>query len=110
MQAKFPTGPIAAGEVTEWFRANPERLEGTGLTVDDVSTGHIVPESIGGRNYIFNYYIMPKYQESYFRDDWTEEKRAYIGEEAANIALGFAQWFRDKARFILAYPGPESGA
>ena len=97
MKAKFHNREIPAGEVTKWFKANPEQLEGTGLTVDDVSTDHILPRSAGGAHHVFNYYIMSKSHNSHFQNNWTAEKRAYVGKQGVKIAQGFAEWCRDKS-------------
>ena len=107
MKARFHDREIDAGEVTKWFKANPAQLKGTGLSVDDISTDHILPRSVGGHHHVFNYYIMHKSHNSHFRDNWTPEKRAYIGKQGVKLAQGFATWCRDKSdiRYFNFNPG-----
>ena len=97
MKAKFHNGPILAGEITKWFKSNPQQLDGTGISIDQISTDHIIPKSVGGYDHLFNYYIMPKGHNSHFKDNWTPEKQAYVGKQGVKIAQGFSQWCKDKA-------------
>jgi hypothetical protein len=103
LPAVFHNREIVAGEITKWFKANPEQLDGTGIAMDDVSTDHIMPQSCGGHHHVFNYYLMPKGHNSHFRDNWTDEKRAYVGKQGVKIAQGFQQWCRAKAAPDLEY-------
>ena len=97
MKAKFHNRPIPAGEITKWFKSNPQQLDGTGISIDQISTDHIIPKSVGGYDHLFNYYIMPKGHNSHFKDNWTPEKQAYVGKQGVKIAQGFSQWCKDKA-------------
>ena len=99
MKAKFHNRPILAGEreITKWFKSNPQQLDGTGISIDQISTDHIIPKSVGGYDHLFNYYIMPKGHNSHFKDNWTKEKKAYVGKQGVKIAQGFSQWCKDKA-------------
>ena len=97
MKAKFHNRPIPAGEITKWFKSNPQQLDGTGISIDQISTDHIIPKSVGGYDHLFNYYIMPKGHTSHFKDNWTPEKQAYVGKQGVKIAQGFSQWCKDKA-------------
>ena len=97
MKAKFHNRPIPAGEITKWFKSNPQQLDGTGISIDQISTDHIIPKSVGGYDHLFNYYIMPKGHNSHFKDNWTPEKKAYVGKQGVKIAQGFSQWCKDKA-------------
>jgi hypothetical protein len=97
MKAKFHNRPIPAGEITKWFKSNPQQLDGTGISIDQISTDHIIPKSVGGHDHLFNYYIMPKGHNSHFKDNWTPEKQAYVGKQGVKIAQGFSQWCKDKA-------------
>ena len=103
MKARFHDREIDAGEVTKWFKDNPAQLEGTGLSVDDISTDHILPRSVGGHHHVFNYYIMPRSHNSHFRDNWTAEKRAYIGKQGVKMAQGFAGWCRDQVKHDIPF-------
>merc|ERR1712224_246158 len=89
--------------VTKWFKKNPQQLVGTGIEASEVSTDHIIPRSVGGHNHLFNYYIMPKSHNSHFRDNWTDEKRKYVGLQGVKLAQGFSQWCRAKAAPDLDY-------
>lgn len=51
------------------------------LTID-----HIIPSSQGGRDDLFNYFLMPSAANNYFGNDWSCEKVAYIGVRAAVMA------------------------
>ena len=97
MKAKFHNRPIPAGEITKWFKSNPQQLDGTGISIDQISTDHIIPKSVGGYDHLFNYYIMPRGHNSHFKDNWTPEKKAYVGKQGVKIAQGFSQWCKDKA-------------
>jgi hypothetical protein len=80
--------------IRKWFIEQPERLEGTGLTVEELSVDHIVPSCLGGISYVFNYALVPKRVNSKFRERFEDFKRAYLGKQTIEIAMGFAVWVR----------------
>jgi len=82
MKAKFHNRPIPAGEITKWFKSNPQQLDGTGISIDQISTDHIIPKSVGGYDHLFNYYIMPKGHNSHFKDKLLDCRKAGVRWEA----------------------------
>jgi hypothetical protein len=80
--------------VRKWFTDKPERLEGTGLTVDELSVDHVVPFCLGGISYVYNYALVPRRVNSKCRERFEDFKRAYLGRQTIGIALGFAAWVR----------------
>jgi hypothetical protein len=93
-QMKFNDRQHAQSVVRKWFTDKPERLEGTGLTVDELSVDHVVPFCLGGVSYVYNYALVPKRVNSKCRERFEDFKRAYLGRQTIGIALGFAAWVR----------------
>ena len=93
-QTKFNNRQHDQSAIRKWFIDKPERLEGTGLTVEDISVDHVVPSCLGGISYVYNYALVPKRVNSKFRERFEDFKRGYIGRQTIGIALGFAAWVR----------------
>jgi hypothetical protein len=91
-QTKFNDQQYDHIMIRKWFSDKPERLEGTGLTVEELCVDHIVPSCLGGASYIYNYALVPKRVGSKFKERFEDFKRAYLGRQTVEIALGFAQW------------------
>jgi hypothetical protein len=54
------------------------------VTTEGINTiDHIIPASRGGEHQPCNYFLMPIDVNAYFGNNWTAEKVAYIGHEAA---------------------------
>ena len=93
-QARFNNRQYDQGAIRKWFTDNPQRLEGTGLTVEELSVDHVVPSCLGGISCVYNYALVPKRVNSKFRERFDDFKRGYLGRQTIGIALGFAAWVR----------------
>jgi hypothetical protein len=89
---KFNDRQYDQSMIRKWFIDKPERLEGTGLTIEDFSVDHVVPLSLGGISYVYNYALIPKRVNSKCRERFDNFKRVYLGRQSIGIALGFARW------------------
>jgi hypothetical protein len=96
-QTKFNDRQYDQSAVRKWFADKPERLEGTGLTVEELSVDHVVPSCLGGISYVYNYALVPKRVNSKCRERFDAFKRTYLGRQTIGIALGFAAWVRVRA-------------
>ena len=84
-------GGITSQKVHERLKRHPhlipEHLRGIDWGVD-----HVIPNEVGGVSWIDNYYLMPKDANSHFGQNWTHEKRTYVGKNAARQATSFCRW------------------
>jgi hypothetical protein len=96
-QTKFNDRQFDQSVIRKWFTDKPERLEGTGLTVEELSVVHIVPSCLGGISYVYNYALVPTRVNSKFRERFDAFKRMYLGRQTIGIALEFATWVRVRA-------------
>jgi hypothetical protein len=96
-QMKYNDRQYDQSTIRKWFTDKPERLEGTGLTVEELSVDHVVPSCLGGISYVYNYALVPKRVNSKFRERFDAFKRGYIGRQTICIAMGFAVWVRVRA-------------
>jgi hypothetical protein len=96
-QTKFNDRQFDQSAIRKWFTDKPERLEGTGLTVEELGVDHVVPSCLGGISYVYNYALVPRRVNSKFRERFDAFKRAYLGRQTIGIALGFADWVRVRA-------------
>lgn len=86
----------AREEVKKYYKRNPEQVEAMGLDPEYFSIDHVVPSHIGGIDHVFNYVLMPVGVNARFKDRWDNEKKKYVGHNAAKIASDFASWFRSR--------------
>jgi hypothetical protein len=84
---KFNDGQHDQSMVRKWFTDKPERLEGTGLTVEELSVDNVVPFCLGGIPYVYNYALVPKRLNSKCKERFADFKRAYLGRQTIGIAL-----------------------
>jgi hypothetical protein len=96
-QTKYNDRQYDQSEIRKWFTDRPERLDGTGLTADELSVDHVVPSCLGGISHVYNYALVPRRVNSKFRERFDAFKRAYIGRQTTGISLGFAAWVRVRA-------------
>jgi hypothetical protein len=78
--------------IRKWFNDQPGRLEGTGLTIDQLRVEHIIPVRMGGISYVYNYALVPKGVKSKSANRSEELKGELLGRQSIGIALGFATW------------------
>lgn len=60
-------------------------------------------DKVGGNPWPFNYFIMPKSDNSHFNQWATSEKKKYMGQLAWDTASSFERWVRDAARARIDY-------
>lgn len=91
------TGGMGTTAVRNWYMKNPhfipEWLRDKEWTVD-----HIVSDNLGGFPWPYNYFLMPKSDNSRFGKWATKEKEAYVGKKVFGDASAFARWCRHYAR------------
>jgi len=87
------TGGMSTTAVRKWYLKNtefiPEWLRDKEWTVD-----HIISDHIGGYPYPYNYFLMPKSDNSSFGKWATKQKECYVGRKAFEDASAFARWCR----------------
>lgn len=95
-------GGMSTRQIRAFFTKHPEDLpehlrEG-GYVVD-----HVVPDVIGGQNFVFNYFLMSKEANFYFGAFFSLEKRQYIGMSVWSSATAFSTWCAQKARATIPF-------
>jgi hypothetical protein len=89
---KFNDQQHDPNRIRKWFTDQPGRLEGTGLTIDQLRVEHIIPVRMGGISYVYNYALVPKGGKSKSTNRSEELKGELLGRQSIGIALGFATW------------------
>ena len=67
-----------------------------GLAPEGIQLDHICPKANGRVDYMYNCFFMPAAVNSHFKDRYDDEKKAYIGEVAANESRKFIKWYIDQ--------------
>ena len=94
---------VLPGLVTNWFkrcwfgdaRLGAQRLADAGFTPEQLTqltTHHIIPRDIGGRDSIYNYHLVLSGLNSHLGSMFTKEGVAWVGAEHAHVAKSFAKF------------------
>lgn len=87
--------------VTAWLKTPDgiELLRGCDVCPDAATIDHVMPESLGGPDHLWNYHIMPRSANSHFKErPWTDaEKQQYVGASQVH----FVRKLLSEAREVL---------
>ena len=96
------TGGMSSTQVKNWLKKNPDFIP-RWLRETEWAVDHIISDKLGGHPWPFDYFIMPKSDNSHFNQWADAEKRKYVGMHAWDTASSFARWARDAARARIDY-------
>ena len=102
-RAKYATsGGMSTTQVKRWLEKNPSFIP-RWLRGKEWAVDHVVSDKLGAHPWPYNYFLMPKEDNSHFREWADQEKRKYVGSHAWETSSSFARWARDAARARIDY-------
>ena len=95
------SGPAVFRKIKEFFKTEEGRahLIRCDLDPQNYHLDHAFPHCEGGPSHFHNAYLMPPDANTYFRNEWNEEKRSYIGVAQRNATRQLMKFLRDNAVF-----------
>jgi 5-methylcytosine-specific restriction endonuclease McrA len=75
------------------------------MTNGNFNIDHIIPHSLGGTNYPYNYFILCGSINKSFNAWYTHEKVAYIGLPVVKRAKNFAGWVKRETQKKVDFSG-----
>lgn len=87
-------GKVVFDQIKLWMHTEEGRSHArlADIDPDGFEVDHVICEKNGGPTHLHNAHLMPSKHNHHFRDLWTYEKRAYVGEEAVQCARRLARW------------------
>tara|TARA_B100000482_G_C12559489_1_gene279500 strand:+ start:117 stop:989 length:873 start_codon:yes stop_codon:yes gene_type:complete len=92
-------GGMSTTQVQNWLKKNPDFIPSWLRGADvEIAVDHILSDNWGGQPWPYNYFLMPKADNSHFGSNVEADKKKYVGNHASQTASSFARWARKKVR------------
>jgi len=80
--------------IHQFYQTNPDLLAAGGLQPLAFDVDHVIARAGDGLDVVYNLVLMEPGANSHFGDRWDTEKRRYVGELAAKMAVGVHAFYK----------------
>ena len=89
-------GPVVFDTIKQWIKGTEEgrrhaRMHAN-IDPDSFHLDHVISREMGGPSHVCNAYLMPGGHNSHFHENWTKQKRDYVGRHAVRAATQCLKW------------------
>lgn len=93
---------MTTAQVRAWLKNNPDCIP-PHLNLDDCDIDHVIAHAFGGVDHPFNYVIMPKSVNRFFKEWLTPVKFVYVGHSVARTVKAMSRWVKETALKLLNF-------